>query len=243
MQKRLMWVEYGETERLCNSHKGGEYSPLTRDLDDKLHHVVLRDVRPDEDLSDAGDPPPYVPDASASEEGDNTAALAGIVLLVLAGIAAKPHVERWWNDKASPAIASAKRSAQERIKRARNRNSAPPTTTEVAVVEPVTKESAGQRMTEDEARRRLMAALAARAFSDEQIRILQEVEISEDDYLALKASMEHMSTDEIAAQVHLALEMRSNLYDEVVLLLAVQQLAAPAVMPLPPVAAQPLQSG
>ena len=241
MPKRLMYVEYGDTERLCDSNKGGDHSPLTRDLDGKLHHVVLHEVDEDELFAEASSPPSYTaPDAPPEEPVDYAAMLENLVNLAILAIAAKPHVERWWNDQARPAISSAKRSTKERINKVRRRKSTP-ATTEVAVVESVTEERPRQSMTEDEARRRLVAAVAARVFSDEQLRILQEADIAEEEFAALKASVEQLSTAEIAAEVHLMLEASPALYDEIAMLLAARQVAAPAKL-LSSVAAEPLRS-
>jgi hypothetical protein len=102
------------------------------------------------------------------------------VYLINEGIPkAKPYVEQWWRELARPAIDARRAKALERRERRRARNTVQ---AEIATAEPPTQEPGHELATEvaqdrpdmslAEARARFLAALAARAYSDEQMRLV-----------------------------------------------------------------------
>ncbi len=144
------------------------------------------------------------------EESEAIEALVrlGIIVAALAVKAAAPHVARWWHS-AIPAIKSAgsnalltaksvgnntvltMQSTWSRLTRASEVASEPVPLKEVPAVEtagmgPSTElalafQDCRARMSSEDARNRLVAALVARAFSEEQFRLLHDVQIEDND--------------------------------------------------------------
>lgn len=110
--------------------------------------------------------------------GDVAALLASLV--VVGGVVAAPHIRRWWQEKAAPAIEAGR--GRWRARRIQRRAAA------VAVDDGNGSETGRSlvevsrrrpRMSSAEAQSRLLAALAARAYSDEQWRLVSDAEIVE----------------------------------------------------------------
>ncbi len=123
------------------------------------------------------------------EEEELARAIAELVShFIDLGIAkAKPHIEQWWRESARPAIA-AKRA---QIAGRRLHRRAPETTDviDASVIE--TSEELGEvsvnvraNMSRAEAQARFLAALAARAYSDEQLRLVSSANIVDGEGLA-----------------------------------------------------------
>jgi hypothetical protein len=124
-----------------------------------------------------------------------------IVHLIERGIAkAKPVVEQWWQERARPAIDTKWESMWKRSRRLVDRKAG---TVMVAVGEPV--RDAAQAVAEDrpkmskaEAQARYLAALAARAYSDEQVRLVMNASIVDGESIAeLQRSLTELPSGEV----------------------------------------------
>lgn len=119
--KKKMWVEWEDGADLSKSRKKpGQYSPLTReDVTNRLSHVTLSDL--DEGETEGGSvtytQPVYdsyenAPQSSAltaEERGELVRLLADLITVgAILTVRAAPHVKRLWNDKAAPALRSAR---------------------------------------------------------------------------------------------------------------------------------------
>jgi hypothetical protein len=153
----------------------GDLSPLTRDEDNELGHVVMR--YPDDDVESDG------------EEEPGGELPIGVILgaagLVGAVIAA-PRIKRWWVRRRSGSAGAPGADAQEEAQEAGAIAGSPSYSSEVVVVDDASQGHPGPRvvMGASEAQQRLIAAMQARSFSDEQIRLLRTVEIADDSLLA-----------------------------------------------------------
>jgi hypothetical protein len=225
-----MWVTYEDGSHLSRSQKTpGDYSPLTRDDGtNELGHVTLRPLAEDEDDSPT-DPQPvfiYVNDASASTEDDEFAdAVASLVALAaaLAVVTAAPHIRRWWDNTAFPALRSAMASTRRMVTRAPSGDS-PADGPELPVVLDAAPADASHdvevagpgismSMTEWQERFRLM--LLAEAFRDEQWKLLSTARVEGDHALpVLQRAMAQLSPQEVAERIRSMLEAKPHLLDE-----------------------------
>lgn len=121
--------------------------------------------------------------------------------LIGRGIAkAKPLAEQWWRETARPAIGA--RKAQ-MLERRSNRKTQKKAAIERSVVEPsheLTEASDKDRpnMSSAEAQARYLAALAARAYSDEQMRLVTSANIVDGDGVPdLKRSLAELPSDQV----------------------------------------------
>jgi hypothetical protein len=135
------------------------------------------------------------------EEEELEQAIAYLVShLIDRGIAkARPLAEQWWRETARPAIDAQRAKMLER----RSRRKAQKNVLEGTVVEPSWEvaEALDQdrpEMSSAEAQARYLAALAARAYSDEQMRLVASATIVDGDGLAeLKRSLAELPPDQI----------------------------------------------
>lgn len=116
-----------------------------------------------------------------------------------------PHAVRFWEDKARPALRSkvAKVKAKTKMKKA---NGDKPVVALPALADACTDVASVQEdkveMTDAEARARYMLALAARAFSDEQMRILAAANVVDDDgYAELERASAELPAHEAATLI------------------------------------------
>lgn len=111
MPKKIMVVEWKDGAKLSQSKKSpGHASPLTRDGDNKLGHVILSEVDEHEDHLLSEDDQ-YVHDARAEEERlALNIAIAEAIIEAL--VVAAPHIWKWWLESAHPAIKSSRNSRQ-----------------------------------------------------------------------------------------------------------------------------------
>ncbi len=234
MPRRKMWVEWDDDADLSRSQKKpGDYSPLTRDGDNKLGHVTLSDVDEDGEgwyLDGDHDPLGHGSLSGAQEPSVLKAIIADVVnhFIDLAVAEAKPHVRKWWNEQAVPTIRSTAASTRSRLARTRKAGRRVPNDDSVRFADVVARddgptESVGlpekprARMSTGEAQQRLLAAVMARAFSDEQIRLLLGAEIGDaDGPLALQDSMAQLSPQEIQRHITVMLDANPHLLDEFV---------------------------
>ena len=217
MQKRLMWVEYEDGAELSQSQKSpGDYSPLTRDAGGNLGHVTLSDA--DEGEWGSVDDWTTSLDADAADERrwseEDLEAVAQIIGAVL--VVARPHVERWWKERALPTIKATNKSVRKRFAR-RRKAEREATDTEAVAFADVEPAETSITMSRDEAEQRLLAALVARAFSDEQLRVLLGARIEDlDGELGVRDLLERFTPEQIEAHVNSLLEANPAFVDEFV---------------------------
>lgn len=184
-----MWVEYPAGTQLSKSRTPGGYSSLARDVEtnDLETHATLFPVDDDEDaVGSIPNPPPvfvYVTDERASDsQDDESLKLEEIIeLLELLYAFAKwmervaPKAKVWWNQQALPTV----KSTWGKVAKARKDDSQSAALTVDAAAKAPTEERRVD-MSNAEARERLVAALAARLFSEEQLRLLRNARIKGD---------------------------------------------------------------
>lgn len=122
--------------------------------------------------------------------------------LIDRGIAkAKPLAEQWWRETARPAIDA--RRARMRERRSRRLAEKKVVTVEATVVEPSQELAAAPAedrpdMSSAEAQARYLAALAARAYSDEQMRLVTNANIVDSEGVAeLQHSLAELPSDQV----------------------------------------------
>jgi len=126
--------------------------------------------------------------------------------LIDRGIArAKPVAEQWWRETARPAIDA--RRAKRLERRSHRKANKAPVVVEATVVEPSHQlaeaaENNRPKMSSAEAQARYLAALAARAYSDEQMRLVTGANIVDGDGIAeLKRSLAELPPDQVKALI------------------------------------------
>lgn len=228
MPKERMWVEYEDGTHLSQSQKKpGDFSPLTReDATNRLGQVTLTPIEEDE-----ADSPPvfvYVIDESASdsrakERSEFEELLANLVLLgaIKAVETAAPHLKRVWNDQARPAI----KLTWNRLARTREVDNQAATAESSLLLESAPAESSREvvaaleayraSMSSEEARERFVAALMARQFSEEQLRMLRNARIEDEDTpLELEGAPEKLTAKQVGDSLKLMLEANPSLLDQ-----------------------------
>ncbi|MDR6938473.1 hypothetical protein [Arcanobacterium hippocoleae] len=146
-----------------------------------------------------------------SEESNELAEVIGelIVAVTVAGIAkAAPHVKQWWQETARPAV---NRQAKWIRSIGRKKKSDEP---ETQVLNPARDEHAAieldqrQIMSRQEAMARIIAGLAAKAYSDEQLRMVKSARIVEvEDYAEIEQALSQIPSEQLQA---LIIEMVKN---------------------------------
>ena len=146
---------------------------------------------PDEDQGDAEPSAVYVynetspPMKSREQEAFEKAVSDQISRLVDYGLArAKPHVQKFWRETARPAIQSKWERRPRRSKSARQLGASEPIVVEATVVDPSNKlmaasEEYRSNMTSTEAQARYVMALAAKEFSEHQMRLVVNANIED----------------------------------------------------------------
>jgi len=227
-----MWVEYENGAHLSQSQKKpGDYSPLTReDGTNRLGQVTLSPIEADEADSVTDSPPVLVyvvderaSDSRAKELSELEELLGNLVLLgaIWAAEKAAPHLKRLWNDQARPAI----KLTWNRLARTREVDSQAATAESSPLIESAPAESSQEvvaaleayrdSMSSAEARERFVAALLARLFSEEQLRVLRNVRIEDEDSpLELNSAPEKLTSQQVGDSLKLMLEADSSLLDE-----------------------------
>lgn len=217
MPSRIMQVTWEDGTELSRSRQSpGDYSPLTRDGGTLVGHVTLSEVD-DGDSTYKWQPDP---EPETSPEAEALAALALLGILFAAGLVA-PHVKRWWQVKAVPFGSRVKR----KLSRARRPKPTSEATGREAVTVIVPAAQAGSpdvveamaeygraTMSTVKARDRLVAAVVARMFADEQLRVLRDARISDDDpIIPLLNVVETLTPEQLTAglQSMLALDPAS----------------------------------
>ncbi|MGW0435022.1 hypothetical protein ACWDV4_21090 [Micromonospora sp. NPDC003197] len=212
MPREKMWVEYDDGAHLSNSHtKPGSFSPLTRsDGSNKLGQVTLDPI---EEQS-----------LRSSERSELEQMLRGLAfsLALYALERARPHVARLMTEQVLPAVKSG-------LVRALSRRKSDDVLD--AVVEPPVRvvlepadaaqevsaviKSYQAGMSREEARQRIVAALAARLFSDEQLRILRNARIEDEgDGPKVDGSAVVLTEQQLRDSIKLIFEATPSLLEE-----------------------------
>lgn len=132
--------------------------------------------------------------------------LADFIADQLARLAAR-GLEKLWREKISPAIDARRTQLRERRARRKVQQSAVPDGAEATIVEPSQElaevsEEIRPKMSRAEAQARYLAALAARAYSDEQMRLVESADIVDgDDLEQLQRSLAELPADDVKALV------------------------------------------
>jgi hypothetical protein len=163
--------------------------------------------------------------ASAQDIGRMIGLIVGVAFVITEVIVSSPPVQRWWSDRVKPTI---KRWFSRRAQpTSAARRGAPLAigASELSVPESTPEEFArevddavaavGERMTSEEAQRRLAALLAAAAFIADQMRALSEARIVDKDALpTLRLALEQLSTEQVTHAMNRMLESNTDLLDE-----------------------------
>ena len=226
--KKKMIVEWDDDKELSESRKKpGAKSPLVRDSDNNLGQVVLHEIDDDDDEHDWQTNPLPDPEPSqqrrvyVNEQGelvveptDEDVAAALLILGVIVAVRkAAPHVKRWWNDQAVPFLTKSKsrlsmeRRAAKQASVAKDSRLPEPAPTESSTEVVAALEEDSVTMSIDEARERFVAALVARLFSDEQLRLLHNARIEDDGAeLELSNAIEMLTPQQLGESITMMLE-------------------------------------
>ncbi len=210
-----MWVRRPERTHLSQS-EGGGYSPLAREdgTNELATHATLHPI--DDDEADAWADLPLLIDLSDESTSDQE---TPDVLTVLIGIAVTvgavklaPHAARLWNETAFPALKSSWHTLTTFGRRCSDATDESATSLVVSTTTSspdvvAVLDERGASMSSEEAQQRLIAALMARVFSDEQLTLLRDARIEEaPDPLALARVVETLTPRQVEECLRLALE-------------------------------------
>lgn len=203
---------YDDSLRPGQTEDGG-LSQLLFDDDGKLadHAVFI----PDDDGEQRGSEHVAGPDADGPSPDEVAQAIGvaiGVGVAVVAGaVQAAPHVRRWWLDACTPRLKKlGRRRRKQAVIEPLELPAAPADfsrAVEVAVNE------SGERMSGDEAEKRLAAMLAAAAFIADQIRTLKNARIDDADMVELSRAMDRLMTQQVTDCVNQALERDASVLD------------------------------
>lgn len=226
MPRRVMVVEYEDGADLSQSHKRpGGYSPLTRNGDRKLGQVILEDPDWDELRRMVGGPRSYADDINRRASAAGLTPGGQIIVdvcspLIYAGVdALGKRAERWCYERACPAIESAMVSTWNMLTNARKPRRPAPDNEVVRLVDAASESSStvvdaapvegNLRMRRDQAQQRLRAALLAKTFSDEQMRLVRNARIEDGDgSLGLQSAREQSTPKEVEGHLKELLEVQ-----------------------------------
>lgn len=232
MVRRRVEIEYPDDAALGQSRQAdGASSPnfYVSDYKGVRGQVKIYDI--DEDEARLFYPEPdyleseqRVPERDPFAEAISDALAQVMTHYINLGFAkAAPHVKAWVADKAMPAVKSTVHSARSRITKGRKvaqTDLSELGTSAVAATDPSTELDATPSddkpsMSGHEAQTRVAAALLARAFSDEQLRMVFSARIDDDDeFFAWMKSMEKRTPAEIEDRIHLMIESNPGFLEE-----------------------------
>lgn len=193
-------------------------------------HAKIRDIDKDDDVR-LSDPEPvyiYVDDESlgdtATEESSELGEALGALLVlgvIFAAQKAAPHLKRWWSDQALPFL----KKTRAKLSRAPRAGSQVVAAESSALAEFAPAASSREvfaaldeyraSMSSTEARDRLVAALVARLFSEEQLRLLRNARIQDEGgALELASAMEMLTPHRLGASLTMMLDANPSWPDE-----------------------------
>lgn len=234
MVRRRVEIEYPDDAELGQSRQAdGASSPnfYVSDLKGVRGQVKIYDI--DEDEVEPSYPESMYdePYRRVAERDPFAEALSDALTQVMRhyidlGVAkAAPHVKAWVANKAVPAVKSTVQSARSKLPKARRAarqvelphpaptDVVPVETTSIELNAEVTEDKPG--MSSQEAQTRVAAALLARAFSDEQLRMVFNARIDDDgEFLAWMKSMEERTPPEVEDRIHLMIESNPGFLEE-----------------------------
>ena len=234
--------EYDEYEAIVRVPKGADLSQsrktagahrgLTRDPDtNKLGHaeIFLKDENEADSLTES---PPvfvnvneYASDSRARERSELGELLGALILLgaIKAAEKAAPHLKIWWNDQALPFM----RSTWNRLVPTRKADSQSAPTESTTLIGSAPTEASQEviaaleeyrvSMSSAKARERFVAALMARLFSEEQMRMLRNARIEDENGPLELSAMETLTPQQVGDSIKLMLETNPSLHDEATL--------------------------
>lgn len=228
MQKRKMWVLLDDDADLSQSRKRpGSFSPLTRDEDNNLGQVILEDI--DDDDGDPGVAEPetvYIYVDESVGQGDSAEAtgaevVAGLVFVAaLLAIEHRSEIAKWWADDARPALSRIRSRLRWRRRAKRTVESTVVGQLDVeeseSAEDDVTQALEGYResMASDEARDRLISALMAQKFAEQQLAMVRNARIVERDAPDASLSLlEAITPEELEAGLRHLLERKPALLE------------------------------
>ena len=232
MVRRRVEIEYPDDAELGQSRQGdGASSPnfYVSDYKGVRGQVKIYDV--EEDEAEACHPEPEYPESERriAERDPFTEAISDALAQVMThyinlGFAkAAPRVKAWVAQKAMPTVKLTVHLAQSGITNARRGAQTDLSelgTADAAATSPSTELDASPSddkpsMSGQEAQTRVAAALLARAFSDEQLRMVFSTRIDDDgEFLAWMKSMEKGTPAEVESRIHLMIESNPGLLEE-----------------------------
>jgi hypothetical protein len=152
--------------------------------------------------------------ASQDDESDLAEVLAALLVLgvVVAAQKAAPHLRKWWNDTALPFLKD-KRSKLPHSSAPKSKATTPGSAVVVAPAPVVSDDlftaldEYRARISSAEARERFVAALAARAFSERQFRLLRNARIEDaNGFLELESAMDALTPEQLEDGIRAMLE-------------------------------------
>ena len=176
------------------------------------------------------DPEPvyiYVNNERPDSRADETEAAVELAALALLGVIvaaqkAAPHVRRWWNGRARPFL----KNTRTKLSRTRKGDSSQVVAAEASILADSAPAASSQEvftaldeyrasMNSAEARERFIAALVARLFSEDQLRLLRNARIEdESDSLELASVMETLTPQQLGDSISLMLETNPSWPDQ-----------------------------
>jgi len=211
MIREKMWVVRPVDTHLSDADGGGK-SALAREdgTNDLVTHATLHPIEDEEPVVHevhhyyGSDPDHY---SAHDEDHDALIAFAVAVAIQLA-----PHAKRLWDERVLPAAKARweKRQARRAARRRAPAEEAPVIAeSNVTAVQPTelgaALESYRADMSSEEARERFAAAVAARLFSDEQLRLLLDARI-EDEADFLEARVDTLTPRQVGDRIAAMLE-------------------------------------
>lgn len=154
------------------------------------------------------------------EESDALTEMASTLLISLVGVAAAhaaPHVKRWWDDTAQPFFATQASKVATQWRRTKTskddetKQSNAPASPSQDLIEPFARPA----MSSTEAQARLLAAMAAQTFSEEQLRLVNQAAIVDaEDIEDVKKRLANLRQEQVVAIIEQMARRPSLLEDE-----------------------------
>jgi hypothetical protein len=213
-----------KSRKTAGAHRGPTRDPDTKKL---VHPEFFLNGENKEDAPTESPPVfvngnEYAPDSRARERSELAELLGFLVLLgaIKAAEKAAPHLKRWWNDQALPFT----KSTWNRLARTHKADSQAAPTESTTLIGSALAEASQEvisapgedqtNMSSAEARERFAAALMAKLFSEEQMRILRNARIEDENGPLELSAMETLTPQQVGDSIKLMLETNPSLFDE-----------------------------